>query len=118
VPQGINMGGNSGSREPDPSFTGSGPSGFDPGRKKRRDFMPQEIEAHWWQRYGAAAEIEFNLFPGAKPVRKWAFDYEGAFVKRYHGYNVFWLRGWVRVLGLQVGAGIFRRGEKLVESAA
>jgi hypothetical protein len=23
---------NSGSREPDPSFTGSGPSGFDPGR--------------------------------------------------------------------------------------
>jgi hypothetical protein len=78
----------------------------------KRDFMPQEPTAHWWQTNGAAVEIEFNLLPGAKPVRDWLFSYEGALLRRYHGFNVFWLRGWICVLGLRLGAGVFHRGDR------
>lgn len=75
--------------------------------------MPNEPHISWWRRPQFQIEVSWSLLPGPLPFRKWLIDCEGASQRKYLGFRVFWLRGWVRVLGIYAGVGVFWRGNKI-----
>jgi hypothetical protein len=40
-------------------------------------------------------------------LKKFLFSYEGAFESVYDKKPCIWIRGWVKVLGFHIGAGLF-----------
>ena len=64
-------------------------------------------------RYAFGVETSFKAGEAGDTLKKFLFSCEGDFVREFKGYKVFWLRGWIRILGFSVGAGIFRRGSEL-----
>lgn len=55
---------------------------------------------------------DFNV-ANSYGILRWVFDCEGAYETEHKGNRVFWLRGWIRILGFYLGGGIFySKGEK------
>jgi hypothetical protein len=61
------------------------------------------------RRYAFGIESSFKFGEAGDTLRKFLFSYEGDIVREFKGYNVFWLRGLVRILGISVGCGVFLR---------
>jgi hypothetical protein len=81
--------------------------------KRRLDpEIPQPRALHWWEKHSAQIEASWNLTPGGLTLRGWLFSYDGDCARWYRGKSCFWLRGWVRLLGLYVGAGVFFQGKR------
>lgn len=75
--------------------------------------IPSSYALPWYEKHGIEFQVEVNFLPAGLGLKQWLFSYEGAYLKQYKGYKCFWLRGWVRVLGIFVGGGIFFQGDKL-----
>jgi hypothetical protein len=71
------------------------------------DEIPEPTSLSWWQKNSVQIEMTWNLTPGGIPLRNWLFDYQGAYLTYWKNQPVFWLRGWVRILGIFIGGGIF-----------
>ena len=61
------------------------------------------------QKYAFRIDIDFKFGEAGDTLKKFLFSYECDFVKEFRGYNVFWIRGWIRILGFSIGAAIFLR---------
>lgn len=75
--------------------------------------IPDPTYLPWYERNGATIEITWDLLPAGLGVKNWLFQYETQYLRQYKGYKCFWIRGWVRILGLFIGGGIFCHGDKL-----
>lgn len=75
-----------------------------------KHIVPQEINVPWWNKYQAQIEFEIRLTPGSLSIKDWLFKTEAKFERTYRGYNCFWPRASIRVLGVFLGAALFLRG--------
>lgn len=83
----------------------------------REGITPITPDIEWWRKPQAQAEIEWRVLPGTLPVREWLFDAEAVFCRAYKGYRVFWLRGWLRFIGIRFGAAVFWRGPAIADQS-
>ena len=65
------------------------------------------------QRYAFGIDAKFKFGEAGDTIRKFLFSYEGGYHNKFKGYNVFWVHGWIRVIGFEIGAGIFIRFDEI-----
>lgn len=64
-------------------------------------------ELPWWQKYSFGIEARFTGVEERMTLKDWVFSYEATVQRTKGALKVFWPRAWIRICGLQVGAGLY-----------
>jgi hypothetical protein len=71
--------------------------------------MTNDQNYPWYRLIQFEIRIVYQMFPGDLTVQGWAFNIHRINARTHKGLPCFWIAGAIRILGLDVGAGVFWR---------